>query len=87
MFKPQVLLLGKCAMSASHHCWSFGVTSETWSDPLASTMKTSVYAESGAKEHSRSTTDLFFDEVVTAEHCKRDCCFQMTNGNEQKVKD
>lgn len=74
-------------MSASHHSMSFGITSETWSDPLALTMKISVCLVSGVKEHSRSTIDLSFDEVVSAEHCKRECSFQMTNGNEQKLKD
>lgn len=44
--------------------------------PLASTMRTSICVVCGAKEHSRSTIDVSFDEVVSAEHC-----------TEQKVKD
>ncbi|CAB1453793.1 unnamed protein product [Pleuronectes platessa] len=58
-------------MRASQHRWSFGVTGETWSGPLAVETNASVWVVSPAKAHSRSTMDLSFDEVVSAEHGER----------------
>lgn len=42
---------------------------------------------SEVKVQSKSTAGLSFDGVVSAECCRSEHCFHMTNANGQKVKD
>lgn len=88
VLKPQSLLLDKCAMSQFHHRWRFSFYQWKPSRTLWHRWwKPASVRCFHMREHSKSTIGLPSDGGVSAERCKREGHFQLTNGNEQRVND